>query len=234
MHRSLLALAATLTGCLADISASSRTYLGPEQSGAVSAHSADDTAREVARLFEIRDYAMVDQHINAPNGERVLKFTKGNRAFAAEKDDSQRVTANDVGSVFYVWVAPSPNGSTVSVLGKPTLAGVEPCTSDGVQLPCTPLRSNTEFATRYLTGHAEADIAHGILSELALEGYAIGPMPANAPTPSAVAPAVPKVDAQVAASQKQCKEQRAEILHQASAEKDPQERYKILQKAPTC
>jgi hypothetical protein len=225
MRNSLLVLAFTLSGCMADASASSRTYLGPEQSGAVTSRSIDDTAREVTRLFEVRGFAMVDQHLDGLDGERVLKFAKGNRAFAAEKDDSAPVNANDVGSVFYAWVTPAHAGSTVSILGKPTLAGAEPCTNDGVWLPCTLLSTGKDFATRYLSGHAEADIAHGLLSQLELEGYAIGPLPPNAPVPNARARA---------AHETACKAHRQELLRQAAGEQDSAMRKQLLQGLPSC
>lgn len=225
MRNSLLVLAFTLSGCMADVSASSRTYLGPEQSGAVTSRSLDDTAHEVTRLFEVRGFAMVDQHVDEPDGERVLKFAKGNRAFAAEKDDSQPVNANDVGSVFYAWVTPADSGSTVSILGKPTLAGAEPCTNDGVWLPCTPLSADKAFAARYLSGHAEADIAHGILSQLELEGYAIGPLPLNAPVPNARARAV---------HEKACKAHHQELLKQVAGEQDAAIRKQLVQDLPSC
>ena len=228
MRNSLLALAFTLAGCMADVSASSRTYLGPEQSGAVTIRSVDDTAREVTQLFEVRGFAMVDQHVDGPDGGRVLKFAKGNRAFAAEKDDSQPVNGNDVGSVFYAWVTPAQAGSAVSILGKPTLAGTEPCTNDGVWLPCTPLRVNEGFAARYLSGHTEADIAHGILSQLELEGYATGPLPPNAPVPNARARAA--YEAEV----KACKAHRQELLRQVAAEQDPATRQRLVQNLPPC
>lgn len=225
MRNSLLVLAFTLSGCMADVSASSRTYLGPEHSGAVTSRSIDDTAREVTRLFEVRGFAMVDQHVDGPDGERVLKFAKGNRAFAAEKDDSQPVNANDVGSVFYAWVTPAHAGSTVRILGKPTLAGAEPCTNDGVWLPCTPLSADKDLAARYLSGHAEADIAHGILSQLELEGYAIGPLPLDAPVPNARAQAV---------HEKECKAHRQELLRQVAGEQDPAMRKRLVQDLPSC
>jgi hypothetical protein len=225
MRNSLLVLVFTLSGCMADVSASSRTHLGPEQSGAVTSRSLDDTAREITRLFEVRGFAMADQHVDGPDGERVLKFAKGNRAFAAEKADSQPVNANDVGSVFYAWVTPAQAGSTVSILGKPTLAGAEPCTNDGVWLPCTPLSIDKDFAARYLSGRAEADIAHGILSQLEFEGYAIGPLPPDAPVPNARAQAV---------HEKACKAQRQELLRQVAGEQDSAMRKQLVQDLPSC
>jgi hypothetical protein len=225
MHNSLFVLAFTVSGCMADVSASSRTYLGPEQSGAVTSRSIDDTVREVTRLFEVRGFAMVDQHLDGPDGERVLKFAKGNRAFAAEKNDSAPVNASDVGSVFYAWVTPAHAGSTVSILGKPTLAGAEPCTNDGVWLPCTSLSTSEHFVARYLSGHAEADIAHGILSQLELEGYAIGPLPPDAPVPNARARAVHEVA---------CKAHRQELLRQVAGEQDAAMRKQLVEDLPSC
>lgn len=229
MRNSFFVLVFTLSGCMADVSASSRTYLGPEQSGAVTSRSPDDTAREVTRLFEVRGFTMVDQHVDGPDGERVLKFAKGNRAFAAEKDDSAPVNANDIGSVFYAWVTPEHAGSTVSILGKPTLAGTEPCTNDGVWLPCTSLSVGKKFAAMYLSGHVEADIAHGILSQLELEGYATGPLPPNAPVPNARARV-----AHEAASEAACKTQRQDILRQVAAEPDPEARKRLVKDLPSC
>jgi hypothetical protein len=207
---------------MTSITASSRSYLGPAQSGAVTAHTVNETSLEVTRLFEARGFAMLDQHIDAPNGERLLKFAKRNRALAAERDDGDQVGANDVGSVFYAWVTPTRSGSTISVLGKPTLAGVEPCTDDGVMLPCAPLRADPWFASAYLSGHTEAEVAHGVLSELALEGYAIGPMPAGAPLPTG--------DPAVAA----CRAQRHQALLEVLAEHDPDARAKLRDRVPSC
>jgi hypothetical protein len=223
LHVTVL-VAAAVAGCvpMTQINASSRSYLGSEQSGAVTTHSVGDTAREVTRLFEVRGFAMVDQHVDAPDGELRLKFAKGNRALAAQKDDGQPIGAADVGSVFYAWVKPAPGGSTLSVLGKPTLAGVEPCTNDGVILMCEPFTAAPSFASTYLSGHAEAEIAHGVLSQLALEGYAVGPMPSGAPPPTS--------DPAVAA----CKAQRHQILLRAVAEQDPDARERLLDSVPHC
>jgi hypothetical protein len=214
--------AAAVTGCMTPITASSRSYLGPAQSGAVTAYAVDKTALEVTRLFEARGFAMVDQHIDTPDGERLLKYSKRNRALAAEREDGELVGPNDVGSVFYAWVTPSGTGSTVSVLGKPTLAGVEPCTDDGVVLPCAPLHADSVFANAYLSGHTEAEIAHGVLSELALEGYATGPMPASALPPTG--------DPAVVA----CRTRRHQQLLQVLAEHDPDARAKLLERVPSC
>jgi hypothetical protein len=212
-------LAAAGTGCLTSVTSSSRSYLGPAQSGAATARSVDDTAREVTRLFAVRGFAMIDQHADGPGGALQLKFAKGNRALAATKDDTQPYSPGDVGSVFYAWVTPSGEGSTVALLGKPTLEGIEPCTDDGVALRCSQLRVESQFAGTYLSGRVEAEIAHGVLAELALEGYATGPFAGPPPTPSTPA---------------DCMAERRRILRQADAERDPEKHAKLLHSVPTC
>lgn len=207
---------------MADANMSSRSYLGPADSGAVSSRDMYTAAKEVTRLFEVRGYQMVDQHVDAPNGELLLKFSKGNRALAAQKDDRQVIGVNDVGSVFYAWVTPvTPQSSTVALLGKPTLGGVEPCTTDGVALPCQQLSANPDFVATFLSGKDEAEIAHGILSELALEGIATGPLP--------VAPAIVKDEKQTA-----CVAQAKAIYSRADQMNDADARDALLATVPDC
>lgn len=214
---SLLALIAACAGCGTTVTSSSRSYLGPSQSGAVTARSVDATALEVTRLFATRGFSMLDQLPSGPAGAVQLKFAKGNRALAATKDDGQDYGPGDVGSVFYAWITPSGGGSTVALLGKPTLEGIEPCTDDGVALPCATFTVPSEFASTYLSGRVEAEIAHGVLSELALEGYATGPLPAPPPPSPA-----------------ECKAARQRILRQVNAEQDPEQRSQLLHSLPPC
>ena len=214
--------ALALAGCMADANMSSRSYLGPADSGATSSRDADSASKEVTRLFEVRGYQMVDQHIDAPNGERLLKFGKTSRALAAQKDDGQPVGAGDVGSVFYAWVTPtSATTSTIALLGKPTLAGVEPCTNDGVALPCQNVSTASGFVSTYLSGHDEADVAHGVLSELALEGFTTGPLP--------VAPVVAQDDEHAA-----CLAQAKTIYARADQMNDVDQRAAVLKTVPKC
>ena len=208
--RNALFLVAVLASCVPAttiVSGSSRTVLGPQNSGAVTAHSVTETALEVTRLFEVRGFAMLDQHVDAPNGEIRLKFSKTGRY--------------GVGTVFYAWVAPRPTGSTLSLLGKPMDAWGEPCTDDGVALPCSPVDKATVIGA-YVTGPYEADIAHGVLAELALERFTIGPMPADAPPPTG--------DPAVLA----CKAQRHAQLVEAVATPDPDAKRSILDHLPSC
>jgi hypothetical protein len=218
----IAALLVPLTACVAEVTASSRSLLGPQQSGAVTSHSVEDTAREVTRLFEVRGYALVDQHVDAPNGERVLKYSKTNRLLAADRGDDAYTLSGDVGSVFYAWVSPTEAGSTVSVLGKPTLSGVEPCTHDGVTLPCSQIITNQIFVEAHLSAHLEVEVAHGVLSQLALEGYALGPIPASAPPPTS--------DAGFVA----CTAARHQALLKAVAEPDKDKKQELLDQVPRC
>ncbi|HEY1558317.1 MAG TPA: hypothetical protein VGF94_26000 [Kofleriaceae bacterium] len=209
-------------GCMADANMSSRSYLGTADSGAVSSRDMYTAAKEVTRLLEVRGYQMIDQHVDAPNGELLLKFAKSNRSLAAQKDDGQQVGSNDVGSVFYAWVTPvSPASSTIALLGKPTLAGVEPCTGDGVNLPCETVSTNSDFVSTFLSAHDEADVAHGVLSELALEGFTTGPLP--------IAPAITKQEKHAS-----CVVQVKQIYAQADQANDADVRDALLATVPNC
>jgi hypothetical protein len=190
----------TLTG-------SSRSILGPRRSGAITARPEDDTAREVTHLFAERGFTLVDQHVDAPDGERLLKFSRESRYWS---------------SVFYAWIAPMPSGSTASLLGKTSVAGLEPCTDDGVALPCTPVEDMPAYTAGYFTGENEAEIAHGVLAELELAGYAIAPLPADAPIPTGDPAALA------------CKAERHRQLVEAVATPDPDAKRSILDHLPRC
>jgi hypothetical protein len=220
----VVACALALTGCMTEVTASSRSYLLASQSGAVSAHTPLDAAREVTRLFGVRGFALADQHALTTGGFE-LKLTKSDRAIAATKDEDANVGSRDIGSVFYVWVAPDATGSAIMMVGKPTLNGAEPCTKETPQLACQQVTADPTFASTFMSGKAEADVVHGVLSELALEGFATGSLPANAE----LEPAAP-----VASSDNPCVQQRDAAFAQAQAISDPAQRAKVLESAPVC
>jgi hypothetical protein len=212
-----------LTGCLTEVTTSSRNYLGPQDSGVATNRTIADTARELTRLMEVRGFAMLDQHADAPNGELVMKFAKANRALAADKSDDALVGGRDVGSVFYVWVIPSAGGASVSMYGKPTLNGIEPCSpDDGLGLPCSKVEVGGQFLSTYMSGKNEADVVHGVLSQLQLEGYVTGPL-AAAPAPAVQTAADPA-----------CLARRHAVFAQADSIPDAQARATLLQTAPEC
>ena len=200
MNRSLLALALGLAGCVAETSTlpSSRSLLARTLSGAATAHGVDETGRELVRLFGIRDYAVADAYRDPATGERLLKLARIDRASAADRAAAWPPELASIGSVFYVWIAPASEGSTIHLLGKPTLAGKEPCTKDGLDLPCAPLRLRADLVAAHMNGRAEAAVAQGVLAELAVEGYTSAAR-ATSPPPAAgrsdAAPGVPDVEA---------------------------------------
>lgn len=214
--------AASLAACVpeADVNLSSRSYLGPSASGAMSDHDVATATREVIHLFEVRGFTLADQHVDRPDGELALRLTRTNRV----------TRSSEIGSVFYVWVTPTgARSSRISLLGKPTIAGVEPCTNDGVELPCSPIRGQEPVVAAFLSGRDEADVAHGVLSELQLDGFTTGPLPASAPPPKYVAIPPALVPAQHA-----CLARRHEIFSEATTVGDADARGKLLASAPDC
>lgn len=221
-----LAAAVALAGCFSEVNTSSRTYLGPAGSGVVVSHSVDESALEVTRLLEVRGYMLKEMITDTPEGERRLKFTKSNRPLSA---DSDFYSARDVGSVFYVWVTPDGTGSTVSLLGKPTFGGVEPCTHDGVLLTCEQLLVDKDLVDRFLLAKNETDVVRGVLAELQLEGYVVRAMPADAPPPT------PDVEAKKRqAVLDDCHHRQHDVAVAAYAEKDPYKHTAIIRTLPHC
>ena len=223
----LFLAAASLTGCFADVNASSRTYLGPSGSGVVVNRAADKAALEVVRLLELRGYTLNEMVIDTPEGERRLKLSRANPL----APDDEFYSPREVGSVFYAWVTPDHDGTgaSVSLLGKPTLAGVEPCTNDGVLLNCTRMNVRKELAERYLRGVTETEVAHGVLSELALEGYVVRPMAANSPPPT------PDVEAQRHQIElAECHARQHDVAVAAGKEKDPYKHTALILALPHC
>lgn len=222
-----LVIASMLAGCaMAPLTASSLDHLAAAQSGATSAHAPLDAAREVTRLFAVRGYALSDQHPITGTDGYAIRLTKSSRTIPAVRDDDQGYNARDVGSAFYVWVMPNATGSTITMVGKPTLNGAEPCSSGTPGLACADFSVDPTFASTFMSGQAEADVAHGVLSELALEGFATGPLPADTP----VIPGTPSA-ARVNAA---CEQERHAVFARAQATQDLDERTKLLQSAPVC
>jgi hypothetical protein len=216
MKQVLLACALALGGCVPttfDVKSSSLDYVPPTQSGATSTHSPVDAAREVTRLFELRGFALADEHVVEVNGV-AMKFAS----------HSQH---RSIGSVFYAWVQPAQDGgSMITMFGRPTLDGAEPCTTEQPALSCSGVSvANPDWAASALSGRAEADVVHGVVSELGLEGFATGPLPA-------IASVVP--DGMAATDPSVCEAQRQLVFAQAATVADSDQRGRILQSAPVC
>jgi hypothetical protein len=211
----ILTLGLAATGCVTEITASSMAYLGPHGSEVVVDRPAAAGALAITRLFTERGFGLVDQHAAAPGNQIILAF-KGNRG-AVTGGDKHGVYSSEIGSVFYVWVTPiDDTRSTVIMMGKPTIDGVEPCTDDGPtgpRLPCSKVLASYGQATQ-MSGYNEAEVVHGVFAELALEGHVVGAVP----------PSAPEV-------RNAC---RHDIFDQARAAKDDESRLEVLKALPTC
>lgn len=208
---------AILGGCFID--APTPAYPIASRAGGLSERDAMSAAREVTRLMEVRGYAMLDQQATSKTDGLVLKFGKSNHG-PIRYLHPDPIAAGGVGSVFYVWIAPRPaGGSSIAMLGKPTLGGVEPCTRQDEGLPCDTIDVDAAFVATYLSGRDEADVVHGVLSELAFEGYVtkILPGPADDTAPHAA-----------------CVAEATAILDEASRIPDLDKRAELLDAMPRC
>ena len=161
---------------------STRSYISAQDSGGLTHLAVVDAAREVNHVFETHGFALADSHVDAPNGELLLRFTKTYPTVVPVGDSAMTTYP---GSVFYVWVTPvsgasSAPSSTIAIIGKPTFDGVEPCTSDRIGQPCQVITGQTASATND-SGAREADVEHGVMSELSLSGVIVGPLPTIPP-----------------------------------------------------
>ena len=223
----VLACALASAGCLANVDTSTLNYLSVGQSGATTAHTPVDTAREVTRLFGVRGVALAEQH-QLTGGGYAIRLTKSIRGIAADKDDTVPINARDVGSVYYAWVVPSGSGATVTMVGKPTLDGAEPCSTAVPQLACSSsFEVDPTFASTFLSGKAEADVVKGVLSELELEGFASTGVPAQTPI-------VPGTTVVAGVTLQVCEQQRQAAFARAQQTQDLDERGKLLKNAPVC
>jgi len=212
--KSSLLLALVATGCVSSVTTTSRSVLPPEQSHAIVKATPDDTARALVTLFTHRGYSLVDQHA-LPNGQLVLRL-KGTREQITE-GGKHWTGSSVVGSVFYATLEQSGASLTaLDLYGKPTLDGRESCDKPG----CEPLYADGR-QMQSMTGFEEAEVIHGVIAELALEGLVV-------PTPAQVA---------TTAHDEQrlsCLDQRRAIFDRAQGISDPYARAKILETAPTC
>jgi hypothetical protein len=203
--RSTLALLALVAGCYQTATTSTLDVIPPQQSGALWNEPPIEAARAVASVLEAHGYVLQDQGKAAAGVQ--LKMT---RAVVAVVPDAR--SWDTVGSVMYATVLPVSGGSTVTFVGKPTLDGEE-----NAEVPF-----NVKDA--YMTGAFEAEVIHGALAELELKGVVAGALPAS--TPMYVEPAK--------APDAACMAQRKQILAQADATKDLDQRAKLVLSAPEC
>jgi hypothetical protein len=209
--KSSLVLALALTGCFATAQ-SSRGVLGPAQSQAAIRASPREAALEIVRLFASRGFALVDQQTQ---GAALLLRFKGNREGVSRGHSPSQVT-----SAFYVSIDPASDGQVaVSIDGTPVVNDIEICAPYAVGT----CKSTVEpFLKDHVNGRAEADVVHGIFSELALHDLVAAPPPGS---PAVVQQLTPE---------KLCAVERHRALREAYQADDDQERKRLIAAAPTC
>ena len=149
------------------------------QMGAKHVHEAIPTKNACASHRSSSQARSPVAHPINDTGGYAIRLSTSNRTIPATPDDAAGYSARDVGSVFYVWIMPNATGSTITMVGKPTLNGAEPCSPGTPELACADFSVNPTFQSTFMSGQAEADTAHGVLSELSLEGFATGSLPAG-------------------------------------------------------
>jgi hypothetical protein len=204
-------LALVLPGCWSWTAArSSHAVLGPDLSSAELAASPPDASEKLLQLFSSRGYALIEQRPS--QGGLELQF-KGLREYHRK---------TQFGSVFAVLISPAAEGrSNVSIQGVPTLDGILACTPD----PIEPCKSTRIFLNDFssVDGRAEAEVVHGVFSELALEHLVVGPG-VDSPRFAQLRPSAIE----------RCREERRQALIEAMHVEDSLERFKQLHQAPTC
>jgi hypothetical protein len=159
----LVASLAAAAGCRPLAARSSAAVLGPDGSSAVVRRAPAEAALEVARLLSERGYAIVDQR---QDGATIALRLKGVRRIFV-----QRKSSYEIGSAYHVTIAPHGDAQAeVTLIGRPIYEGAELCTSDlRLAAPCERRRGDYEHEGE-LDGAAEAEVVHGVFSELQLRG----------------------------------------------------------------
>lgn len=160
----VLAALAAAAGCTPLVARSSASVLGPDRSSAVVRLSPDEAAAELADLFSVRGYAVVDERYNGD--ARVLRFA------GARRELRERHYTFDLASAYYVFIVPRASGhAAVGIIGRPVYEGDELCTPD-LSLAadgCT-RRYGSRSHERELDGRAEAELVNSVWTELRMRG----------------------------------------------------------------
>ena len=157
--RSSIAIVLALAGCFAEVQSSTHV-LGAASSAAELRAPPLEVARTLTKLFATRGYSLVDQQ---RDGAMLVLRLKGNREVT-----SLGKGATQFGSLFEVRIASAGPGSRVTMLGVPIIDGRVACTTEHTVLPCEVV-DLPDGLQRDVDGSAEADVVHGVFSELALD-----------------------------------------------------------------
>jgi len=199
-------LASLAAACMTPVTTNSTTFLSPADSRAIVGENVQATSLDVVRMFDERHFNLVDQH--PADGGLVLTF-RGSRG-AVTEGDRHGVTTYDVGSEFVATLRPMPGGVTqVELFGRPLLNGGQPYDTIA-----------GDPAGGRATGADEAEVVHGVLSELQLAGKVVQPSPA--------------AQQQEQSALDQCKTARVAVFERAKSVSDPDARAKVYESAPDC
>ena len=226
--------------------ASSSAVLTPERTWVIVSQPAQPAAIEVARMFQQRGFALADvakdergvtlrfigdrrdaaEEIVTPLDVAVAIADVAD-AFDNSKEAEMRrlrrelthrptIEHYDLGSVFYVRVeARGETMTSISAVGRPTRDGVEACTPDAIDAPCAQLEAGPSVHHQ-VAGFAEAEVIHGVFSELRLGGTVVAP------------------DIITMAANRRCWETRREREKAAARVTSAKAKAGILRTAPKC
>lgn len=226
--------------------ASSSAVLTPERTWVIVSRPAQPAAVDVARMFQQRGFALADiakdergvtlrfigdrkdaaEQITTPLDVAVAVANIADafdnsteaelRRLRREVTYQPTIAHYDLGSVFYVRVEPRGETMTsISAVGRPTRDGVEACTPDAIDAPCAKL-STGPAVHHHVAGFAEAEVIHGVFSELRLGGTVVAP------------------DVETMAANRRCWEIRREREKAAARVSSAKAKAGILRTAPRC
>jgi hypothetical protein len=209
-----LMIVALLGACMTPVTSSSRTFLSVYESRAVVNEDPHAASVDMIAMLGERHYNLVDQR--STNDALVLTF-RGDRTIVTE-GGRQGVSSTNIGSEFTATLQAMPGGVTqVELYGRPLIDSANP--------KLGPFQDADHL---HVTGAEEAEVVHGVLSELAVTRKIV-PAPRPATTPP-VAPAVARSGSQ----HDQCVAERHAAYERARTISDPAARAKVYESAPSC
>jgi len=190
----------------------SRTFLGVDQSHAFVRGNLTDVSLEVVRMFGERKLGLVDQHPTMAGVELVFR---GERT-TVTSGGRYSVSSVDVGSEFVASLRAMPGGLTeVELVGRPLFDGTQP-----YAMP------DSDLDHLRVSGAEEADVVHGVFSELALAGRIERPRDAAGRANAAMQRPTTALE--------QCMAERHAVFERARRITNAPERARIYESAPTC
>ena len=218
--------------------------LAPEQTWLIVARPARPAALDMVRMFNQRGMALTDMTTDERGvtlrfqGERKVVAepivtaldvivavgdvideidAAANKRPHYHREVQPHIEHYELGSVYYVRVEPrGPTMTSIAAVGRPTRSGIEACTGNNeIAGPCLPLETGPDVAPE-VAGVVEAELIHGVFSELRLEGGVVSADPA------------------IAMAARRCWERRKEVIAAAARVSNPRAKAGIMRTAPNC